>query len=59
MNNLGSDLVMPLLHKRISRNTYVFLVDNFEKKFNAWKGRDMSMATQALLIQTFLHSIAS
>lgn len=57
-NDLGRYLGMPLLHRRVGHNTYHFLVEKVRKKLCAWKGRTMSMASQALLIQTSSFTVA-
>lgn len=50
-NYLGIYLVMPLPHKSMSKDTYGFLIDKFQKKLSPWKGCNMSMVPRALLIQ--------
>lgn len=57
--NLGMYLGMPVLHKSVSSGTYDFLVENLEKKLSNWKGRMMSMAARAILIQTSAAAFSS
>lgn len=43
-NNLGWYLGMPLLHSRVTKNTYQDIVDKVEKRLSSWNASHLSLA---------------
>ncbi|XP_019155168.1 PREDICTED: uncharacterized protein LOC109152041 [Ipomoea nil] len=52
--NLGTYLGIPLLHKRVSHNTFFSVIDKMRKKLATWKASALSMAGRRVLVQTSL-----
>lgn len=48
---------MPLLHGRITKGTYAYLVDKVRNKIASWKGRLLSKASRNILIQSVSSTI--
>ncbi|KAK3183221.1 hypothetical protein Dsin_030507 [Dipteronia sinensis] len=51
-NNLGKYLGVPLIHRRVSNQTYSDLVEKTQKRLAAWKSDTFSLAGRATLIKT-------
>ncbi|CAL9017859.1 unnamed protein product, partial [Prunus brigantina] len=56
-NDLGKYLGMPLLHSRVTKGTYESLVDKVKHRLASWKGKFLSLAGKATLIQAVTASI--
>ena len=56
-NNLGTYLGVPIVHGRMTKNTYAPLVDKVLKKLADWKGKVLSQAGRRTLIQSTTSSI--
>ncbi|CAN1726093.1 Putative ribonuclease H protein At1g65750 [Linum perenne] len=57
--NLGRYLGVPLLHGRINRNTYDFLLTRIDNKLAGWKANNLSLAGRVTLASSVLNSIPS
>ncbi|CAL8168851.1 unnamed protein product [Prunus armeniaca] len=55
--DLGRYLGMPLLHSRIDKRTYSSLIDKVHKRLAAWKGKFLSLAGRATLIQSVTSAV--
>lgn len=59
LSNFGKYLGMPTIHERAGKDTYYFLVEKVRKKLSAWKGKQLSLATRAIIIQTLVSIVAN
>ncbi|CAN1188832.1 Putative ribonuclease H protein At1g65750 [Linum perenne] len=57
--DLGHYLGVPLLHGRITRNTYEFLLTRLDDKLAGWKANTLSLAGRVTLASSVLNSIPS
>lgn len=57
-SDLGNYLGVPLHHKRISRNSNHFKVDNVQKRLSTWKLRNLFLASRVTLIKAVLNIIS-
>lgn len=55
--SLGTYLGVPLIHGRVTKSTYQYLVDRVRRKLTAWKINFLSRAARVTLIQTTLRAI--
>lgn len=56
-SDLGKYLGVPLHHKRITKNTFSFLLDKMDKRLSSWKASSLSNAARHTLIQSTVSSI--
>lgn len=56
-SDLGKYLGVPLIHKRITRNTYNYLLDKVSTRLASWKARTLSLAGRLTLIKSVTSSI--
>lgn len=56
-SDLGKYLMAPMLHQRISKNSYSFLLDRMRKNISRWKAMSLSFAGWIILAQSSLMSI--
>ncbi|BFG33690.1 hypothetical protein CerSpe_199640 [Prunus speciosa] len=56
-DNLGIYLGMPLVHSRVTRHTHNRLVDRVHKRLASWKGKLLSLAGRATMIQAVTAAI--
>lgn len=54
---LGTYLGVPIIHGRVCKSTYQFVVDRVRKRLATWKMKSLSRATRLLLIQSTLLAI--
>ena len=52
-------LGIPLLHKRVTRSTFAYLIDKSTKKLSAWNAKTLSFAGRLTLSKTVLEAIPS
>ncbi|KAA3465252.1 LINE-1 reverse transcriptase isogeny [Gossypium australe] len=57
VQNLGLYLGVLLLHSRVTKSTFSFVVDKVRRKFNSWDARKLSIARRVTLAQSVLLSI--
>ncbi|CAN1302532.1 Putative ribonuclease H protein At1g65750 [Linum perenne] len=57
--NLGRYLGVPLLHGRVTRSTYEFILDRMDKKLAGWKANNLSLAGCVTLASSVLNAIPS
>lgn len=55
--NLGMYLGVPLLHSRISKENFCFIVDKVRKRLSSWKSKTLSLAGRISLTQSCLWSL--
>ena len=55
--SVTNDLGMPLLHSRVTRNTYHDIVDKVEKRLSGWNASQLSLAGRITLTQSVLQAI--
>lgn len=56
-DNLEKDFGMPLLHSRVSKNTYMEIIEKVNDRLASWKSKGLSMAGRLTLIQSVTSSI--
>lgn len=56
-NDLGKYLGMPVLHQRVSRETYSGVLDKVYSRLAGWKRKCLSFAARVTLIQSVLAAI--
>jgi hypothetical protein len=56
-SDLGTYLGAPMIHQRITKNTFSFLIDKMRKKLSCWKSNSLSFAGRITLAQSSLTSI--
>lgn len=56
-NDLCKYLVIPIVHRRMSKQSYAFVVDKVRKKLSGWKARTLSLAGRVTLAQSSIMSI--
>ncbi|XP_057418408.1 uncharacterized protein LOC130712598 [Lotus japonicus] len=58
-HNLGMYLGVPLLHSRMTKDNFNFLIDKVKKKLSGWKASSLSFAGRVSLTQSCLLSLPS
>lgn len=58
-SNLGRYMGVPLIHERVTINTYGHITKKVRTKLSAWKGRFLSMAGRTVLIKSVLAALPS
>ncbi|XP_019167697.1 PREDICTED: uncharacterized protein LOC109163410 [Ipomoea nil] len=56
-DNLGTYLGIPILHKRVSKHTFGYILDGMKRKLANWKGNMLSLAGRRTLVQSALSSM--
>lgn len=56
-NHLGRYLGVPMLHDRVTKDTYLYLVDRVRSKLTGWKANSLSLAGRLTLAQSALATI--
>ncbi|KAA3459207.1 reverse transcriptase [Gossypium australe] len=54
VQNLGFYLGVPLLHSRVTKSTFSFVVEKIRHKLNSWNARKLSIAGKVTLAQSVL-----
>ncbi|CAN1782186.1 Putative ribonuclease H protein At1g65750, partial [Linum perenne] len=57
--DLGRYLGVPILHGRISKDTYSYILERMRKKLDGWKCNTLSLARRVTLALYVLNSIPS
>ena len=55
--DLGKYLGVPLIHKRVKRYTYQYLVYETNQKLSSWKSKVLSFAGRVVFTQTVLSAL--
>ncbi|XP_055960701.1 uncharacterized protein LOC126667366 [Mercurialis annua] len=58
-HDLGKYLGVPLLHSRITKETYAFILDKIHKKLSGWNANLLSLAGRLTLAKSVLMTIPS
>lgn len=56
---MGKYLGIPILHKRVTYNTYNFLVDKVNQRLSNWKAKMLSMVGRVTLVKSVLQATPS
>lgn len=56
-NDLGKYLGVPMLHQRVSKHPFSFILDKLKKKLSGWKASTLSFAGRGTLSQASLTNI--
>ncbi|CAN1144211.1 Putative ribonuclease H protein At1g65750 [Linum perenne] len=57
--NLGRYLGVPILHERVTNDTYQCVLDKMDQKLTGWKASSLSLAGRVTLAQSVLSAIPS
>ncbi|CAN1165251.1 Putative ribonuclease H protein At1g65750 [Linum perenne] len=57
--NLGRYLGVPVLHGRVTKHTYSYILDRMDSKLAGWKADNLSLAGRITLASSVLNSIPS
>ncbi|GMI86798.1 hypothetical protein HRI_002349100 [Hibiscus trionum] len=57
VEDLGKYLGVPLLHKRVSKATYAYLLEKMEKRLSGWVAKSLSLAGRITLAKAVLQAI--
>ena len=55
--NLGMHLEIPLVNKRINKNTFSYIVKRVEDKLSSWRANCLSMARRVVLAKSIIASL--
>ncbi|CAN1746300.1 Putative ribonuclease H protein At1g65750 [Linum perenne] len=55
--DLGRYLGAPILHGRVTKQSYAFLLDRLDKRLAGWKGENLSLAGRVTLASSVLNSL--
>lgn len=55
--DLGMDLGAPLIHKKLSKKSFTFILDKMRKKLSGWKSNSLSFTGRVTLAQASLSNI--
>ena len=55
--DLGTYLGMPLLHKRISKQTYQNLIDRVQQRLSGWTAKHLSLVGRITLTQLVIQAL--
>lgn len=55
--DLGNYLGMPLLHKRISKQTYQSLIDRVQQRLSGWTAKHLSLSGRITLTQLVIQAL--
>ncbi|CAN1191033.1 Putative ribonuclease H protein At1g65750 [Linum perenne] len=58
-NDLGRYLGVPILHGRVTKHTYNFILDRLDNRLAGWKADNLSLAERVTLASSVLNSIPS
>lgn len=56
-NNLGKYLGVPILQRRVSKNTFAYILEGMNRKLAKWKAEMLSLAERSVLVQSALATI--
>lgn len=54
MDDLGKYLGVPILHKRVTKHTFGYILDKASQCLSTWKARSLSMAGRGTLVRSVL-----
>ncbi|CAN1130010.1 Putative ribonuclease H protein At1g65750 [Linum perenne] len=57
--DLGRYLGVPILHGRVTKHTYSYILDRLDRKLAGWKADNLSLAGRVTLASSVLNSIPS
>ena len=55
--DMGKYLGVPLIHHRVTKNTYSYLIENMQKKLAGWKASNLSLAGKITFCKSVLSTI--
>ncbi|CAL1375573.1 unnamed protein product [Linum trigynum] len=56
-NNLGRYLGVPVIHGRVSKDTYKFILEKIDQRLSGWKARSLSLAGRVTLATSVLNAL--
>ncbi|CAL1398112.1 unnamed protein product [Linum trigynum] len=56
-NNLGSYLGVPVIHGRVTKDTYKYILENIDKRISGGKARNLSLAGRVTLAMSVLNAL--
>lgn len=58
-NDLGKYLGVPILHNRVNRRSFQFILDKVDQRLSNWKVKTLSFAGRLTLTKSVLQSLPS
>lgn len=56
-DDLGKYLGVPLIHKKVTRHTFIYVIDKATQRMSTWKARNLSMAGRVTLTRSVLQAL--
>lgn len=56
-DDLGKYLWVPILHKKVNRDTFRYIIDRVDQRLSSWKANNLSMAGRVSFIKSVLQSL--
>ncbi|CAL1381633.1 unnamed protein product [Linum trigynum] len=56
-NNLGRYLGVPVIHGRVTKDTYKYILEKIDKRLSGWKARSLSLAGRVTLAVSVLNAL--
>ncbi|XP_019157963.1 PREDICTED: uncharacterized protein LOC109154684 [Ipomoea nil] len=56
-DNMGKYLGIPILHKRVSKDSFAYILEKMKKRLSGWKRDSLSLAGRRILTQSALATI--
>ena len=53
-DDLGKYLGVPLIHSRVNRSTYQYIIEKIRGKFKSWKDKKLALAGRIILAQSVI-----
>jgi len=57
VNDLDKYLGVPLLHKRVTKGTYQYLIHKVQQKLSGWKAKTLSLAARVTLVKAVFSAL--
>lgn len=55
--NLGTHLCVPLINDRVTKDTYMYILEKVRKKLSEWKATSLSMLSRLMLAKSMLMAL--
>lgn len=56
-NNLGKYLGVPILHEKVNRRSFKFILDKVDKRLSSWKAKTLSFAGRLTLTKSVIQAM--
>lgn len=55
--DMGKNLGVPILHKKLNKETYMFILEKVNQRLSSWKARSLSLASRVTLTKSVLQAL--